>query len=173
MLGILDIVYTKHNNSVQPQKGEYCMCMHPSVPVRERKSIVLKGMKFTSTSTSLQKSFTAVCRTVLTYIKYWGVLPKVGDMSKGTSLATLGLLLTISLEQQKIMQVGTSYRASLCSKCYRESVERCAHKGSVQNHGSHRPEQGLVQSVSKSKSVFWWCWHRWVLCYFRPPLSSF
>lgn len=69
MLGIWERLYSKHNDSVQPQKGEFCMCMHPSVPVQEKKSIVLEGMKFTSASTPLQKSFTAACRTVLIYIK--------------------------------------------------------------------------------------------------------
>lgn len=69
-------------------------------------------------------------------------------------MATLGLPLTISFEQQKIMQVGTSYRASLCSKCYRESVERRTHKGSVKNHSSHRPEQELVELVSRNNLYF-------------------
>lgn len=59
-----------------------------------------------------------------------------------------------SFEQQKIMQVETSYRASLCSKYYRGSVERCTYKGSIKDHGFHRPEQELVELVSRNKSAF-------------------
>lgn len=66
-------------------------------------------------------------------------------MSRATSLTTLGLPLTISFEQQKIMQVVTGCRAFLCSKCYRESAGRCTLKGSVRNHGSHRPEKELLE----------------------------
>lgn len=55
MLWIWDIVYSKQNNFVWPQKGEYYMCLYLSVPVQERKGIVSEAMKITSASSLLQK----------------------------------------------------------------------------------------------------------------------
>lgn len=91
---------------------------------------------------ALQKSFIGACLSLEVSHKCYGAVSKVDDMS---SLTTLGLPLTISFKQEKIMDVVTAIGFSCAANSTGRELKDAPASGMERNHGSHRPEKGLLE----------------------------